>query len=225
MFHSKQKGMFHVLCHQTSEICKAGLPFCLGIKISISLACDILPVIAKQLLRNLSVSQLISFMFECFLKVHAIKWILCSVIGRGNRNNNGRICVFPTSARITHTIDTGFFLHGGSIYDITARTHAKGIYPASVWKIGRHLIGCGRKPQSVSFSVSVHGIIDHLLGMFHAESHGKIFGFHRKLVPVQHHKGIPCTVSKCKNGNIGRNHRIILRHKCMQCIFFYLNVF
>ena len=50
-------------------------------------------------------------------------------------------------------------------------------------------------------------------------------GFHRKLVPVQHHKGIPCTVSKCKNGNIGRNHRIILRHKCMQCIFFYLNVF
>lgn len=87
--------MFHVLCHQTSEICKAGLPFCLGIKISISLACDILPVIAKQLLRNLSVSQLIRFMFECFLKVHAIKWILCSVIGRGNRNNNGRICVFP----------------------------------------------------------------------------------------------------------------------------------
>ena len=133
--HSKQKGMFHVLCHQTSEICKAGLPFCLGIKISISLACDILPVIAKQLLWNLSVSQLIRFMFECFLKVHAIKWILCSVIGRGNRNNNGRICVFPTSARITHTIDTGFFLHGGSIYDITAGHMQKEYTPRPFGKL------------------------------------------------------------------------------------------
>ena len=24
-----------------------------------------------------------------------------------------------------------------------------------------------------------------------------------------------CTVSKCKNGNVCRNHRIILRHKCL----------
>ena len=158
--------------------------------------------IFQSLNGNFSSAKFKCFLFQCPLKFDPCQHIVSRIILRCYGNHDCTIGIFRISAMIAHSIYDRKSRFRRSIYDVTARAHAKTVNSPVIRRSSRQFIIC-RRQTIVQRSVLAQ--IDRILPMFHAHSDGKRLCLHRNVLLFQCLKRISGTMTDGKNAGIARD--------------------
>ncbi len=110
---------------------------------------------------------------------------------------------------IAHSVDCELLFLGGSVDDITARTHTEGIDSPAVLRLCRELIGRRGQAKRLPLLFRMHTVlifIDEELRVKNAETDGKVLLFHRNILIEKLPEGIPRAVAGGKHGDAGMDN-------------------
>ena len=130
----------------------------------------------------------------------------------------GNPAVPPVQA---HAVDHNAAFLGSCRHHLPARTHTEGIgHTFFVLRMINQRIIRHTQPR-VSGKISILGLIDQHLGMFHTNAYGKGFCFHPHAFHRQRLIRVPCTVAAGQNDRICRQCCSIVQQQPGQPVIFY----